>query len=147
MRNALIALLAAPVALLAAGMWLLGTTSGTRAFLAAADAATGGAFHARGIDGRIAGPLYLARLQLKQDANLVELSDVRLEWHPLALLRGMLHIESLQARHMLVAGDGEKKHEPPKLPDRTLTASPCPLRCRWTSCALEAGKSAMGRIP
>ena len=115
MRKLLIAALAVPAVMLIACAWLLGTTSGARTLLMA----FGEAVDAQGVEGRIAGPLQIARLHIRQKDSLIELSDIRLAWRPLDLLRGTLHIDSLQARHVLVSGGGdEKKRESPRLPEQ-----------------------------
>ncbi|HYD63350.1 MAG TPA: translocation/assembly module TamB domain-containing protein [Noviherbaspirillum sp.] len=109
----LIAALAVPVILLAACAWLLGTTSGARVLLSAA----GDAVDAQGVDGRVAGPLQIGRLRVKQKDSVIELSDIRLEWRPLDLLRGTLHVERLHVRHVLVRGGPDEKQEKLRLPE------------------------------
>jgi translocation and assembly module TamB len=113
-RRLLIAALTVPVVLLAACAWLLGTTSGARALLSAA----GSSIDAQDVGGRIAGPLQIGRLRVKQKDSVIEVSGVRFEWQPLDLLRGTLHVEKLHARHVLVSGGLEEKQERMRLPER-----------------------------
>ncbi|RZI42877.1 DUF490 domain-containing protein [Herbaspirillum sp. HC18] len=116
LRRALYAALAVVLLAFALVAWLLGTTSGARAALAAAEALSHGGVRASVIDGRLAGALHLGSVTLEQDGNRLAFKDVRLDWRPFALLERTLHIEMLHVSAMEIANSGEQKKEPPALP-------------------------------
>jgi len=117
-RRAAFAVLAVLAVILVTAAWLLGTSSGARAALAAARAMSGGAFDADGISGRITGTLQIERLSLPQPDGGIVLTDVRLRWQPGKLMDRMLHVEALHIGHMQVNTAQKKEQESPKLPDR-----------------------------
>ncbi len=98
--------------------WLGASESGTRAAFSLLDRFTGGALHAEGVRGRLASPLRLDRLTLRQKGRRIVLSDLRLDWHPLALAHSALDIDTLHIGHLAVIDNGgQQQTPPPALPD------------------------------
>ncbi len=102
--------------LLAAGAWLFGTESGARTALSMLSD-KGGPIDASGVTGRLAGPLTIERLVLDQPDRRIVLHNVRLDWLPSALARGLLHITSLHAERLQVTSKVKQESEPATLPD------------------------------
>lgn len=119
LRAVLIALLALLGLALGVFLWLLKSESGTRETLALLDSASGGALHAEGVRGDLAGPLHIDRLVLNNPDRRVTLEDVTLDWRPGSLARKELHIASLRIGRMLVAGKPSQK-KPPSTPPASL---------------------------
>lgn len=82
-------------ALVGAVGWLAGTTGGLR-FLAARTLPLLPFTLAAGeIEGRLAGPITLRRVEIAAPGLRGEIASVHLDWRPTALLRGTLHIRKL----------------------------------------------------
>lgn len=111
---AVLVLIVAPTALLA---WLLGTESGARTALPAAARLSGGMLSIEGVHGRLVGPLRVERIALEQPQRRIVLGDVHLDWRPIALLQGKLHLLSLQAAELNIINSVDRKDEPAMLPD------------------------------
>lgn len=83
----------------AGGIWLLASTSGLR--WASATAVSGMVLE--GVGGTLLGPISAKTLVIDNGKDLrITARDVRLEWRPLALLRGKLEITALAARDVEV---------------------------------------------
>jgi translocation and assembly module TamB len=117
-RKALLLLLVLPALLAIAAAWLLVSESGARAAFAALDAASGGALQAQGIHGRLTGPLRLEHLRLEQPNDRLDLSELRLDWRPSALLRAKLHVNSLRIGYLGITSRMDKPPQAPTLPVR-----------------------------
>ncbi|MGE5387059.1 MAG: hypothetical protein ACM3SV_14345, partial [Betaproteobacteria bacterium] len=100
------------------GLWLFNTASGARAALAAVKAISGGNVAAEGVEGALAGPLQISRLSVRNLDWRITLADVRLDWHPQALLNRELHITALDVGQLIVAKTlGRKDETAPQLPE------------------------------
>lgn len=117
-RVILLALLALLLLLLLFAGWLFYTGNGARAAFSAIEAISGGTLQAQGVQGRLTGPLRLARLSLQRENERLTLADVRLDWQPSALLRATLHLSSLHVGHLAVTGKIDQEPEPAALPER-----------------------------
>lgn len=98
--------------------WLLGTESGARAALSLARGVSGGALQAEGVEGRLAGPLRIARMAVNTPDRNIILSEVLLDWRPRELASNTLHVTVLRARHLAVEALEKNTKEPPALPKR-----------------------------
>lgn len=93
-------LIAVAVAVLALGLiagWLLGSASGARFALERLAGWFAGELRVEQLEGRLLGPLRLQRLSWQADADRLQVEQIRLQWQPLALFRGRVLIEQLQA--------------------------------------------------
>ncbi|HEY0845258.1 MAG TPA: translocation/assembly module TamB domain-containing protein [Noviherbaspirillum sp.] len=125
----------------AVAAWSLGTASGARAVLHTVLAMTDTGADIDGVDGRLLGPLQIRRLHMKTSDKELTLSDLRLDWHPRALLlEKTLHIESLHAARFVVLASGKKDAAPPRLPERIAL----PLRLRADNVELSRGEIRSG---
>lgn len=122
LRRILLAALAALIVLplLFAG-WLLATESGARFALVQAQRVSGIQLAAEGLSGRLIGPLSFDSLRLETPDLRVHASALELDWRPLRLLSGRLHVDSLRLDTVRVAtrpseGDGA----PPQMPQIAL---------------------------
>lgn len=70
----------------AAGAWLLGTTTGARQILDLAERFSNGALHAETVEGRLLGPLTLRGFRFESDALQLDVGQAQLEWQPLKLM-------------------------------------------------------------
>jgi translocation and assembly module TamB len=132
--------LAAIVALaLAAAAWLFGTESGARAALSLA---SGAPLQLSGVHGRLVGPLRIDRIVIDQPSRRIVLDKVRLDWKPSALMRGLLHVESLHAQMLTVAAKVEQQQEPAKLPD----GIDLPVAFRLDHARIDRGEVAWGPL-
>ncbi|MFU8819915.1 MAG: translocation/assembly module TamB domain-containing protein [Gammaproteobacteria bacterium] len=122
-RKRIIAL-ALLVALAGAVGWLAGTTGGLRFLAARALPLLPVTLDPAEIDGRLVGPIALGRLEIATPGLKGEIARVHLDWRPVALLRGTLHILELsivEPRMEFVklepTGDGARgEREPFSLP-------------------------------
>jgi translocation and assembly module TamB len=94
-RKRIIALLL--LAMLAGAVgWLAGTTGGLRFLAKRALPLLPVALDPEEIEGRLAGPIVLGRLDISAPGLRGEIAGVHLDWRPAALLRGTLHIRALR---------------------------------------------------
>ena len=84
------------VALLGAAYWLGGTTAGLRFIAARALPLLPITLEIEAIEGRLAGPIVLGRLDFVAPGVSGEIARVELDWRPAALLRRTLHIDALR---------------------------------------------------
>lgn len=117
-RKSLLALGLLILFLLGSAAWLLGTDSGARAAFSFARGVSGGALQAEGVEGRLAGPLRIARLAVNTPDSGITLSDVLFDWRPRELVRNTLHVTVLRAQHFAVQVAEKKTKEAPALPTR-----------------------------
>ena len=113
LRKAAIIVLPLLLALCAATTWLLTTESAAQFVL---PHIAGSSVKLQGIHGSLAGPLQIERIRIEQDSQRLEIDALQLAWQPLALLRGELHIRSLQAARLGVVQKIDAKSEPMALP-------------------------------
>lgn len=93
--------------------WLFTTESGARTALPMLAERTDGAVDIDGVHGRLAGPLHIERVVVERTNDRLELTDVRLDWHPSALLQDrLLHLSSLQIGHLAVISKIDQTPEP-----------------------------------
>ena len=102
----------AVVAVLGAGAWLAFSEPGARFVLDRALALVGGS--AEGVTGRLAGPLALDALEVNAGKTRVRAKRVSLDWSPLRLLQGELHV--LRFHAALLEIESEASAEPAKEP-------------------------------
>lgn len=114
----LIGLTALLAVLAGLAVWVFGTTSGARALFSVAGSMRAGMLETQGVEGRIAGPLRVQRLVFSGEGRRVVLSDVRLDWRPSALLRGLLHIRSLDVGYLRVDTRAAADEKPASLPQQ-----------------------------
>ncbi len=139
----LLALLVATLALLA---WLAGTTAGARAMLSVIARNSGGALHFGDIDGRLAGPLRVQQISIHNDGMQAELKDVQLDWRPLALLQGRVHVTALRIDSVGLrqrVGQPEEPASTPRLP----ASLALPLQLRIDTFEVGRGNLDWGALP
>lgn len=102
-------------ALAAIFAWIVLSESGARLVVDRALALAGGT--ATGIEGRLAGPLRIAALEVSTDTIRVKAARVAVDWSPLRLLQGELRIESAHAASLEIetAPSSEPAREPATL--------------------------------
>lgn len=122
LRRILLATLAALVILplLFAG-WLLATESGARFALVQAQRAGGIQLAVEGLSGRLVGPLSVDSLRLETPDLRLHASALALDWRPLRLLSGRLHIDALRLDTLrLATRPSDAPGEPPPMPQIAL---------------------------
>lgn len=105
----------------AAAYWLAGTGSGLRFVLTHLPAAVPLSVAPGDVEGRLVGPLRLRRVSLATAGVRVEVERLAVDWRPLALLAGRLHLDYVEGHAVRVrltpAGDaGQQTDEPIALP-------------------------------
>ena len=118
MRRTLTALALIFAALLAGTAWLLGSESGLHSALRLASSLSAGQLQASDSSGRLLGPLHIGQLRWQSADIGVSIDDLRLDWHPSALLDGRLHIVSLAMSELGVKTAGSS--EPTAPPEQVL---------------------------
>lgn len=93
-------LAAALLALGGAAGWAIGTESGLHAIVALAERALAGTLRIEGAEGRLAGPLRIARIAYDAPDIALHAADVALDWQASALLRGRLQVRRLAAARL-----------------------------------------------
>ena len=71
-----------------------------------------------GVQGRLLGPLRIDHLRLDSGNQIIDLTDLQVDWQPRALLQGRLHVWSVRLTKLQVTRKIEQHPEPAKLPDR-----------------------------
>lgn len=117
LRKFLFVLAGALLLLIALATWLLGTASGARAVFDIVASTSNDSLRAEGVHGRVAGPLRVERLTVNAGDSHLTLSDLRLDWRPLALLDQQLHLTSLRIGHLAVRTSTKESPEPSTLPE------------------------------
>ncbi|MBK7659581.1 MAG: hypothetical protein IPJ28_10695 [Betaproteobacteria bacterium] len=102
----------AVVAALGTGAWLAFSEPGARFVLDRALAIVGGS--ATGVTGSLAGPLALDALEVNAGKTRVRAKRVSLDWSPIRLLQGELHVVRFHAA--LLEIESEASAEPAKEP-------------------------------
>lgn len=107
--------LLALTAVAAAIAWLALSEAGAQLVVGRALALVGGT--ATGIEGRLAGPLKIASLEVAAGTVRVKASRIALDWRPTRLLKSELHVESLHAASLEIesAPSSEPAKEPASL--------------------------------
>jgi len=96
-------LIAAILALSAAGGWLLTSTAGLQLLAATAARLSAGGVSFDGVSGTLLGPIRVRTLVLDNGSDLrITAQDVSMDWRPAALLGGRLEVQLLQARDVEV---------------------------------------------
>lgn len=83
--------------------WLVGTTGGLRFLVARALPHLPATLSPDDIEGRLAGPLAFGPLELAAPGLSGSIERIELDWRPMALWHGTLHIVELQVRRPLLA--------------------------------------------
>ena len=83
-------------ALAGLGAWLAGTTSGLRFLAGRALPLLPVSLDTAEIQGRLAGPIALGRMEIDAPGLSGEIASTHLDWRPAALLRGTLHVHELR---------------------------------------------------
>ena len=96
----------------------------------------------QGIQGTLTGPLTIGRVQIEQNSQRIEIDKLLLDWRPLALLRGELHIRSLQAARLGIVQKIVATPEPLQLP-ATLVL---PLKLQVDRVHVEGGDLSWGAL-
>ncbi len=142
LRRLVLASLTALILLAATGGWLLGTQSGARTALSALPSLTAGMMRADGIQGRLAGPLQIDRLTIDSRTQGLVLTGLQLDWQPLALVRGMLHVSSLRLTKLAITNRLQQEPTPTRLPERI----DAPLRVQLDRVRIDSGEFNMGPV-
>jgi len=145
-RHRRLAAVTAIVVLLAScacAAWLFGTPRGAQFALSEASALSHGMMQAETVDGTLSGPLQIGRLTLALRAQRIVLSDVRLDWRPLALLHGRLHVAALRIGRLDVAGKIASARTPAGAPGNIRL----PLGLQLDSVTVDGGTVAWGSLP
>lgn len=88
---------------------LMETQAGLRWTIGLAESYSGGSLAVGTAGGHLAGPFTLKDVRLKVKHTTIALRQVRIDWHPAALLRGTVHIGLFDARGVVVATNGGTK--------------------------------------
>lgn len=123
LRRILLATLAAFVVLpLLFSGWLLVTESGARFAFDMARRTSGVSLVAEGLSGRLIGPLAVESLFVSTPDLRIEAGPLELDWRPLRLLGGSLHIDLLKADTLRVATrpSADDVANPPPMPQIAL---------------------------
>ena len=128
---------------LVAGYWLLKTEQGARALFAIVSSLTAGQVKAVEINGSVAGPLHIGHLTLALKNQHIELSGIRLDWTPLALLHKQLHVRSLQITRINIVNKIDQKPEPLRLPESIAS----PLALKIDRVDIDGGGIELGPVP
>lgn len=98
--------------------WLVFTEAGLRAGVRLADRVAPDALVIDGMEGRLAGPLRIARLTFASADMRVEIDDLALDWQPRALLQRHVEVERLTlGRIGFSSRPGDEEPEPAEHPD------------------------------
>lgn len=97
---------------------LFNTQRGAQFALSAAQSLSNGAVQTQDVDGTLNGPLNIGHLTLTLTNQKIELSDVHLDWRPVSLLSGRLHITSLKIGKLGVVGKISQTKDATALPER-----------------------------
>ena len=112
-RKILLAALLVLLSMTAATTWMLFTQSAAQFIL---PRLAGNAVKLHGIRGSLNGPLTIERMQIEHTSQRIEIDKLLLDWRPLALLRGEVHIRNLQAARLGIAQKIGATPEPLQLP-------------------------------
>jgi translocation and assembly module TamB len=101
-------------------VWLLTSTSGARFALEQAQRAAGITLIAEGMSGRLIGPLAVQSLRVEAPDLRVEAGPLELDWHPLRLIGGRLHIDRLEVGAVRIAirprpDEASRPPQPPQI--------------------------------
>lgn len=115
-RRRLIIPIAVLAMLAAVFAWLVGTTSGLRFLAARALPHLPVSYSPGDVEGRLLGPLALGPLELAAPGLSGSIERIELDWRPMELWRGSLHILELQVRRPLLslAPTGDVAQAPPQ---------------------------------
>lgn len=113
-----LAVLAGLLLMLALAGWLLGSESGARAVFSGLASLSADTLQAKGVRGRLFGPLQVEHISLERKNQKISLENLQLDWRPPALLHGRLHITALRIGRLGLTEKIEQKPEPARLPDR-----------------------------
>lgn len=111
-RLLLIALAVGLLVITALGAWLLATEAGLRYAVGRVDGLADTALSARQWRGRLLGPVYAEGLQLDIPAARVSAAKAMFDWQPLALLRGRLVIDPVEASDVRVTLQAPRDEAP-----------------------------------
>ncbi|GAA4034250.1 translocation/assembly module TamB domain-containing protein [Actimicrobium antarcticum] len=95
---------------------LVGTEIGARLLLTQLLQVPG--LQIEGVQGRLLGPLRIARVRHDGLGQTVTLNDLRLDWQPRALLNGRLHVNRLRLASIDITSKIDRPDEPVMLPAR-----------------------------
>lgn len=101
--------------LVAAGAYLVATPSGFQALARAAVALSGGRLAIEGAEGTLAGSFRIRQLRLDTATQRIALDELRVDWRPRALRRGLVDVDLLAARtlHITVIQPDDTPAEAP----------------------------------
>lgn len=103
--------------------WLIGTSSGTRLLLDRLARSGAVDLHYVRLTGSLARELVVDGLRLRLPSAVLEVAEARLDWQPLALLRGRLLVERLEL------GDGALRVTPSRTSSsRAMPGTPLPVQ-------------------
>jgi translocation and assembly module TamB len=136
---AAIAVLLVMLALFAAAGWVMYAESPAQLLL---PRLAGSAMKFQGIHGRLAGPLHIDKLITEQSNQRFDIDRLQVDWEPLALLRGQLHIRSLQAARIGIVQKIAATTEPLVLPASLVL----PLELQIDRLHVDGGELAWGAL-
>jgi translocation and assembly module TamB len=102
-------------AAIAAVLWVVATTGGTRWLVASLLPRSGISFSAQKVEGRIAGHLLLTEVRIGLAGQKVEIGTARLRWEPLLLLSGTIALHELTLNRVRIQDDTPRDNKPPDL--------------------------------
>lgn len=126
-RRTLIIPVAVLAAIAGAFAWVIGTTSGLRFLAARALPHLPATYSPDDVEGRLVGPFALGPLELAVPGLSGSVERIELDWRPMELWRGTLHIVELQVRRPLLAIDPPAAAGP-RPPEDGAPQSSLPLR-------------------
>jgi translocation and assembly module TamB len=140
LSRALLAIAALLLAICVGLVWLLQSDRGTQWLLLHAQGWSAGTLQITDVDGRLAGPLRIGKLTITLPDKTIVLQDVQLEWQPLALLHGRLHVNSLHVVKLALASKIRQSGKPMELP----TDLGLPLKVQIDRMQVDGGEIAWG---
>jgi translocation and assembly module TamB len=100
---------------LAAVVWVVATTQGTRWLLTSVAPLSGVSFSAKRIEGKIIGHLLLTDVRVGLALQKVEIDRLELRWKPLLLLSGTVAVQDMIINGLRIQDDTPSDNKPPIL--------------------------------
>ncbi len=94
-------------------IWLMATTSGLRAGAALIETLSGNALHLQGAQGHLLGQFGFAQIAYADADQRIDLQDLRVVWHPAALLTARIDIASASLARLDIARRPDPHAPPP----------------------------------
>ncbi len=108
---------------IAAAIWVVDTTPGTRWLLSKVTSLSGGTFSVQKVDGKIIDHLSLTNVRINLAGQKVELDFLELRWKPLLQLAGTVVVEELTLEGVHIQDNTPRDNKPPVLTWPTVSRS------------------------